>query len=220
MLLDSSTYFVLLASYFELSCCIIMLMQPQDQNPYNFILDPATQKRKPGLSMLQNPKQKNIFAVIFVIIIIMVVVIAVSIFQSLGKQDNGALVSVNAYQTEIIRISELGLKSATDPNTRATVSTLQSFITSDQVDTKSYLTKNGVTITPQQEILKKDSTLDTDLDTASQRNRYDEVLISILQDLQSAYKASLQSAIGETTTPNRKILLNNAAANILTFENS
>lgn len=192
-------------------------MQDQSQDPYNFIMDPnLQQKNRPA--MLQNPKQRIIISIVFVVVVLMVLFIAYSFIASLGKQDNSALISINAQQNEIIRISDLGLKEAKDPNTKTLVATLKSFVVSDQVDTESYLSKNGTKITPEQAVSKKDSSIDEDLETALQRNNYDEALLASLKDLQSSYKKSLSSALSDSSSTTRKQLLETAIANLNTYE--
>lgn len=192
-------------------------MPPQQSNQYDFIMNP-NQQRGGGPAFLQNPKNKIIVSVLFVSTILIVVIILFNVFTSLGKQSNDDMVSVVAWQTEIIRISQLGLKEARDPNTRTQLSTLNSFLQSDASATQSYLSSSGVKLKPEQLASQQDSTVTADLESATQLNKYDETLIAIIEEKTASYKASLRSALNATSTTNRKTVLDTAATNILTYE--
>lgn len=210
-------FFVHSISYFSRVSSIDTIELMQDENPYSFIMD-SNQNKSSGPSMLQNPRQRKIISVLFVLIVIMIAIIAVSFFASLGKQNNSSLITLNAQQTEILRISDIGLKEAKDPNTKALISTLQTFITSDQSAVKSFLSKNGTKLTPEINAQKLDKTSDSNLETASQRNNYDDTLLDILSDLQTEYKSMLANALSESSTTNRKSILDTATNNIATYE--
>ncbi len=193
-----------------------MLMQPQDQAPYNFILDPSSHRSR--LPFLQTPKQKRIVMVLFIAVILIFVLIVGNLLLSSGKQSNQDLVTVASYQTEIVRISKLGLKTAKDSNTRNRVSTLEAFVASDLSNSKDYLAKFGPKLTSKRAILKRDKTIDSALTTASETNTFDRTLITQLDSLQEKYKSSLQKALQASPTNNKKILLNKATTDILIFE--
>lgn len=193
-----------------------MLMPPQQQNDYDFIMGNGG-KQPGGSAFLKNPKNRLIASVGFVTIVVILLIIGVNFFLSLGKQDSSDLVDVVAYQTELGRITELGLKNARDPATRVKLATLSSFISSDVSSMKSYLSRNGVKLQPEQVSQRRDSQVESELETAAQLNRYDEKLLEILDEKTAAYKTVLRSALQATTTPNRKSLLDTAAGNIVLY---
>jgi hypothetical protein len=191
-------------------------MQPQDQNDFNFIMDPN--QGGSGPAVLQDPKKRIIISVLFVSVVLLLVVVAFAVFSSLTKKDNSSLVEVAAYQTEIVRISTLGLKESTDQSVRTTATTLQAFMQSDLSSTTSYIASTGAKFEKEQTALKYDPKVDKDLESAALRNNYDEVLLEIFDTTTSAYKASLQKAISLATNDKEKAVLESAAKNIIEYE--
>jgi hypothetical protein len=190
-------------------------MQP-DQNQYNFIMD--SQGASSGPALLQDPKKRNIIAVLFVVIILFFVVIAVAIFASLGKGNTSTMVDVVAYQAELLRISDLGLKGATDPTVRAKASTLQSFIQSDLAKSSSYLASTGKELEKTDYTIHLDTSVDKSLENAALRNAFEEELLKIFDATTSAYKISLQKALDSASSEKEREVIKSAGTNILTFE--
>jgi hypothetical protein len=191
-------------------------MQPQNQNDFNFIMD--SNQGGSGPAALQDPKKRIIISVLFVSVVLLLVVIAFAVFSSLTKKDSSSLVEVAAYQTELVRISTLGLKESTDQNVRTKATTLQAFMQSDLTNTTSYLSSTGVKFEKEQSSLKYDSKVDKDLESAALRNNYDKVLLEIFDSTTEAYKASLQKALNSTTIDKEKAVLEAAAKNIIEYE--
>lgn len=194
-------------------------MQPQN-NPYEFIMDPSKQKRPGGPAFLRSPKNRIVVGVMFIAVILTILLIGFSLISSIGKSSNNDLLSVAAYQTEIARISGLGLKSAKDSSTKAKLATFSAFITTDSQSTINYINSTGKKLKPEELTMQKDSKVDKELESATQLNKYDETVIEILEAKSAAYKASLQRAINAASTPKEKQLLSTAANNILTYENA
>ena len=191
-------------------------MPPNDQNQYDFIMDP-NRNRSSGPAFLQNPKQRNIVLVLFIIVVLFLVIVAFSVFSSLGSNDNEDLVLMSAYQTEIARVSELGLDNSTDLGTRTKIATLNSFINSDLVSNISYLDRNGREVKPQEQAAKRDSSIDTALDEAQKTNTYDDELNDQIETLVSGYASVLREASKSPEGPNKEALLTTAANNIDTY---
>ena len=192
-----------------------------NQNPYEFILDPSQQKKSGGPSFIQSPDKRTIVGIIFVIVTIIFIFAGFSLISSLNKQDGSKLANVAAFQTELIRVSDLGLAESTDANTRAKVSTLRAFISTDLNSMSSYAESAGLEITTVQFSTSDKEKINTALESASTRNRYDEELLETLDELSQKYKTSLQQAINENTTSTvRKSVLETAAENIVLYENS
>lgn len=190
-------------------------MQP-NQNEYNFIMQ--SPQNTSGPAFLQNPKQRNIIAVLFVVGILFIAVIVIAIFASLGSKNTSGIVNVAAYQTELVRISALGLKEARDPSTRAQAATLQSFTQSDLSQTTSYLGSVGKKFEKEDASLKLNTTVDKELESAALRNSFDEALLKAFDQTSAEYKLSLQKAINSASSDDEKAVLETAANNIITFE--
>lgn len=192
-------------------------MNPQQNDSYNFILDPASQP-KSGPGFLQNPKQRNIIAAVFVLIVLLLVFGAFAIFQSLGKQSNTALIDTQAYQTEIVRLSQAGLKDAQDPNTKKILSSFNASVGSDLQATASYMA--GIGVVPSEERLaqNKEKGIDKTLESARQRGNYDQAILEAIESASAGYKTALSSALEESSSKKRTEILNQAGANILILE--
>ena len=187
-----------------------------DQNPYNFILDPTQNKK---VSSLQDPKQRKIIAIIFVAVVVLIVTILASIILSSGKQSVKSTVDVVAYQTELLRLADAGLKSSKSSDVLSKIATLQAFISTDLTAATSVLTKNGTELSPLQLSSKSSPEVDSQLESASQRGAYDEVILDVIESTSSRYKQSLQAALTETSSAKLKVALETAATNILAYEN-
>jgi hypothetical protein len=192
---------------------------PPQNSEYQFIMD-STTGNAGGPAFLQDPKKRNIIAVLFVTVALLVVFIIIAIFMSFSGRSSSAIVDVAAYQTELLRISNLGLASATDPSVRAKAATMQAFIQSDLSNTTAYLASNGKSIEKTETALKLDTTIDKNLESAALRNRFEEELLKSLEATSKNYKSSLQVALNGSSNDEETAVLQSAAKNIITFEES
>lgn len=193
-------------------------MQPNNQDPYDFIMD-SSQKKPSGPAVLQDSKKRIIVAVLFVVAVLLIIVIAFFVITSLGKKNNSAITDVMAYQTELSRISALGLKGVTDASVRVRTSTLNSFMQSDVTQTTKYLKSEGAEITKIESASKLDPTVEKNLESATLRNAFDEELQSIIDKTTVNYKLALKKAINSVTSEKEKAILDIAVSNILIYEN-
>jgi hypothetical protein len=191
-------------------------MQP-DNNQFDFILDP-TQKKAGGPSILMDPKKKILVSVMFVLTVIILLIIGFSVFTSLSKKNNSALVDVYAYQTEIARVTGLGIAGAVDPAVKIQTSTINSFISSDLKNTTDFLAKSGKKTTKLEAASKLDSKLETNLKAATTRNSFDQEFKSALEKTSASYKIALKKALDNAGSQSEKKMLQAAADNIITFE--
>ena len=183
-----------------------MLMPPQ-QNQYDFIMN--DQPKGNGPAFLQNPKQRNLIAALFVLGVLLLVVIVFAFIMSLGRGNTSSLVDVAAYQTELIRISSTGVDEATESSTKNQASTLLAYTSTDL----SQLTSQIGSLNENQAVLRFTPTFDQELELAAQRNEYDKTLLEILDQINTAYLASLELAISETTSERTLIALQQALVN-------
>lgn len=191
-------------------------MQP-DQNQYQFIMDP-NQGNSGGPAFLQDPSKRNIIAIAFVGGVLLLALIGFMLFSALTSKNNAAAVDVAGYQSELVRISTLGIEQAKDPSVRAEVATILSFAQSDLNKTLGYLESNGKKFEEKDAAFYIDPEVDANLEAAALRNTYDEELLSALNATSALYKASLQQALNSVSTEEDLALFQTAAANILTFE--
>jgi Skp family chaperone for outer membrane proteins len=193
-------------------------MQP-DQNQYEFIMDPS-QVKGSGPAFLQDPKKRNIIAGLFVGTVLLLIVIIFAIVSSLSSSGTSAIVDVASYQTELARISTLGLTDAKEPSARAKAATMQAFVQSDLAQTTSYLASKGKKLGPAETALRLNSQVNKDLESAKLRNNFEQELLDALETTSQGYKSSLQAAINSASSEKEKEILQSAASNILVFEGS
>jgi hypothetical protein len=191
-------------------------MQPQ-QNDFNFILD-SSQNQTGGPAFLQDPKKRNIIAVLFVGGVLLLVMLIIIIISSLTSKNTASLVDVAVLQNEIVRITKLGLADASDPAVRVKVSTIGAFMQSDFTKTSSFLASNGRELDPEALALTQDTAVDESLESAALRNNFDETLLDEIDKKSASYKVALQKAINEASSESEKNLLNTAASNIIIYE--
>ena len=192
-------------------------MQPDNNNQFDFILDP-TQKKTAGPSFLQDPKKRIVVSVLFVLSFLILIIIGFSVFSSLSKKNNSALVDVYAYQTEIARITKLGLVSVVEPSLKIKTSTLNTFIASDLANSTSFLAKSGKKVTKLETDSRLDPKLEKNFEAAKTRNTFDDELMSAIESTSTSYKLVLKKALDSASSQTEKEFLQTAADNILTFE--
>lgn len=194
-------------------------MQPQDPDQFGFILDPNQQKTS-GPAILQDPKKRGIIMILFVSTVVLLAIIIGAFFFSLGGQKNSDLVELAAWQTELSRVVDIGLKDGDDPQIKAEAATMKSFIASDLQATTGYLASTGAQLKRERLVVYQNPQTTSTLSDAKQQNRFDEEYQRIINTTISNYKSSLQRALDTTSGPKRQQILETAAQNIITFENN
>jgi hypothetical protein len=189
-------------------------MQPQ--NPYDQILNPAAPPKKPFLFGAAG-KPKPAIMVLFVLLALTLIVAAYAVFSSLTSKNYDSVVSLAQRQEEIIRISELGLKKATDPSTMIYLATVRNVTQSEQTDTMAFLKKKGQEVSAVQLALKKDSSIDTALNTAEQNNTYDDVLLGKLNGQIVSYQRAIRSVTVDSSSKSEKALFETLTTNAKTI---
>ena len=183
-------------------------------NPYGFIMETP---RKPKRSLLPNNnsmKSRLIFAVGGLLILI----VAASIFSSVlsrGKQSTTlGLTKLAAEQQEIIRVTDLGIKGATDPSVVAYAETTKLTVLSQQVKLVSYLASHKIKMTPKLLATQVNPRTDAALTAAKAANHYDSHLTETLQSLLTIYANNLKVNYNNAAGPKSKTLLANSYTNI------
>lgn len=193
-------------------------MEPQNQNPYDFIVNPNGPQhgKSPGINF-SSGKNKILIYAVFGLVAIILLIIGISVISSLGKTNNQDLVEVDAQQTEIVRIIELGQKDARSADVLNQLATLNVLISSDKSAVESLLTKRSVKPDKNALASAKNSDTDSALDKAKQIGNYDDVLIQQISKQSNEYYQSLKTALSDASTNAEKNLLNTAISNIQLF---
>ncbi len=183
-------------------------------NPYDFIVNPSGNNPKRVVNFNSGGKNKMVVFGIFGLGIIIVLIIGFSLLTSLGKTNNQDLIKVEAQQTELLRIIELGKKDATDSALLNRLSSLETLVTSDKTKVAKLLSDRGVETNKTILASEKDADVDSALEKAKQNGNYDDVLLSKVSDRSNSYYSSLKTALSDAKTKTEKELLNISISNL------
>ncbi len=196
-------------------------MQPDQQNPYSFILnDQSGQKPPTQFGSDSGGSARILKAVLFLTGVVVVLIIGFSVITSIGKTNNEDLVSVLAYQTELDRVIELGKKESTDITLKNDLASLQAALASDQNELTTLLEARAVKVSKESLASKKDSKIDSTLESSKLNNTYDEALRTAMKSLAGKYVDALRTALSDTASANETTLLETAGNNIVTYSAS
>ena len=188
------------------------------ENPYDFILQGPQKPKKTLIPTGGSQKQRILLAITGLIIFILLAVAIFGVLSSLGGDETQAILGIAQTQTELVRISTAGGNKARDLTTLGFAESVQLTLTTNQQQTTRYLTSQNVKINPKVLVLGQKTQTDASLKSAEQAGRYDEELLTVLQNSLSAYKTQLNSAYQNATSVKQKNLLLNLynQANALT----
>lgn len=187
-------------------------MQP-DQNQYNFIMNPGTNNSS-GPNFLRDPKKRIFVAIAFVSFVVLIAIILVGVFLSLTSKSSAGIKDVVAYQTEILRVSEIGLKDSTDNSIKAKIASLQSFMASDLAKA----TKSSGKLSKEELAKYQDDSVDKALVSAKATNTFDSVIIQQLDELLAEYQEKLEGTYDSSSNETTKIALNTANNNVVIYQ--
>jgi hypothetical protein len=174
----------------------------QQPNQYDFIMGSPNAPKQP-FSFKNGPSNRLFFLVIIgAAVLIIPFIIYMMLFA--GAPDNKAqLTKLVQQQTELIRVSEIGLKQSRDNAARNLAKTTSLSVSSDLASLKASL--NSQKVKTPAKLLNGGKNTQTDqlLTTAGQNNRFDEAFLKELQEELTAYQKSIKSAYEVTT--NKKL---------------
>lgn len=198
---------------------MLILMQPNNQqpapppqDPYHFIMN-ADHKSKKGLLPSANHSSLK-GRLLMALGAGTILIIAFILFSSLvlGSKDKNAqtLIGVVAQQQEIVRVSDIGLKSATDSSTKDFAETVKLSVLSQQSELTKYLTKQKQKMTPLQIAAKKNAQTDADLTAALKNNRFDDLFKETMLSSLNEYKTALAKSYDSASNATIKTILKNS----------
>lgn len=162
-------------------------MQPQPD--YDFIVNAKHPAKKPMLPGGASKQSRIFIALGGALVLVIVAFIVMTLLSSTGNGDKETLTKAAQQQTEIIRISKIGMEKARDPATKNLATTAALSLQSDQ----SALLKR-VKVPAKELALGKNSKTDVTLTTAEQSNRFDEVFTQVLQTELINYQKTIKKA--------------------------
>jgi hypothetical protein len=195
-------------------------MPPQtpesSQSDFDFMLKQQSQNQSSGkLSNLGKPAKILVAAVL-------ALAIAIGAALLLGGSDSNSqqVLDLMAQNQEIVRVSEAQEQKFKDANTKDFSATTQAVLASQKFQMGDYLNKSGVKYNEKQLAVKKNSSTDTQLQTAAQNNNLESAYLTYLKTSLTAYSNSLSQAFQAADSQTLKGTLQSAYSSLQTLLNS
>jgi hypothetical protein len=192
---------------------------PPQGNPYDFIVNPnQQQKKKLGLPSTGGKNDKLMRVVVILVAVVILITLAGFVMNLLGssqRKNVNQLVTVAQKQTELIRVSEIGIKKARTNEAKNLAITTQLTLTSQQAALSEAVKKAGGKLENKTLALGKDTKTDQLLTQAEQSNNFDAVFLEKLKSELTEYAQSVKKAYDSSSSKKTKqaleIQFNNAA---------
>lgn len=169
-----------------------------EQNPYQFIVDESHPK-KGSLPNFGASKQSRLFIVLGGVLVLTILgIIIASILSSASNAGQNEIIKAAQKQTELVRVSEIGLKLAKGSSAKNLATSINLSLQSDQAALLSTLSANGLKVSTKELALGKNQKTDTLLTSAEQSNKFDEIFIQTIQAQLVDYQKTLKSAYDKT----------------------
>jgi hypothetical protein len=185
-------------------------MHPQDNNPYDFIMNPSAPPPKKGLPIPgsnSNPFLVKIGLIVGGVIILMIAVtVALNLFTG-GKTSTEEFQSLAQTQQEVIRVAEIGDNDARSQSVKNAAKNIKLSVTTQQLKTLGYLSKNDITMKTKELELKTNSENDTKLDEANQTSTFDGVFLQVMRGILESYGSDLRKLYDTTSNADAKKII-------------
>lgn len=183
-------------------------MQPE-QTPapnYDFIFNPQQPQKKGFLS--GNSTQKRILIIVAIVVVLLMLSIGIisALFGSKVSNTEQLLV-VAQKQTELIRISEVGIKNSRTTASKNLAVTTKFTMTSEQKPLLQALASQGVKTNAKELALGKNADTDKRLEAGRQSNTFDQVFTEVTKAQLVQYQQAVKAAFDSTTNVKIKSVL-------------
>lgn len=174
-------------------------------NPYEFIINPNTPKKRPLLPGNNSFFVKlGLFLAGFVLLLVVLGVILSAVFSRNDVKPE--LIETAQMQQEILRIASND-SSADHQASKDVAASIQLTVLSDQQSLLKYLAGRGTKVNVKTLALGKDSKADQLLESAKATNTYDTAYLQTLATDLAAYQAKLQAIYEKTSSKTLKASL-------------
>jgi predicted outer membrane protein len=175
-------------------------MQPQQtpqlpNNNFDFIMNPAQAPHKSPFGGGSSMATRALVVVGGLFLLIIIIAVAVNVFAKSGASfDKSAVLSVAQDQTEIIRLSTIGVQNSVSQNNKNFSVTTQLGMATEQQNLLAYLATKGYKPNPKSLLLKQSSKTTTLLESATSSSTFDVAYTGVMQQELQAYKQDLTKA--------------------------
>ena len=178
---------------------------PVSTNPYDFILNPNANQKKPAAANASGP-MRLLLGIGLIGGILLIVGLALTQFLPKGTSGE-SLVGLIQQQQEIIRVSTQAQQTAQSETIKGFAYTVNLSVSTSQQQLQNYATKAGTKIDPKQLSLKQDATTDKLLENAKATSTYDSAVKKVLSTLLQDYLDQLKETYKQTSNANLKKIL-------------
>ncbi len=180
-------------------------------NPYDFITQPSAPKK--GRLFGGSKKQRILIIGVGVMLLFIVVSLIIGL---LGSADTGLkadYLTAAQQQTELIRISDIGVKQARSAEAKNLAFNAKSSLVSEQPALLKLAKKARASTDAKSLSGSKDSQTDALLTNAAQTNQFDAIFIKTMQTNLKNYQATLKKIYDQSTQQTTKDILSKDYAN-------
>ena len=183
------------------------IMQPEQQNPYDFIIDEPAVK-KGGFSLNTNSKKQRL-AIVAIGAIILVIIAAVifSLLSNMGKKEITQLYKISAAQQDLIELTSLGAKNARTSALVGQSTTASIIITGQDKDTTSYFTDLKVKNFTKKVAAYRNKNFVKLLDEATKNGNYDDTYKALYSNRLDEYSSLLNQTYSASSNKKLKAML-------------
>jgi hypothetical protein len=181
-----------------------------DYSQYDFIMNHGQKPKKglmPSLPTGNSKKQRIILMSGLGLGLFVGLIIVSMLLSSAGKNATQPLVSIAQQQQEIIRVADLGTRSARASATSALAETTELTTTSGQQKTITYLTQKRRKVSTKELAAKQNTQTDAAFKTATANGDFDETFITTIAKLLTDYRTSLSKQYDASNNKTEKTLL-------------
>lgn len=199
-----------------ISATIVLMSNTHPEPDYDFIMAANHKPKKPILPRGNSKQSRIVIVVVGAVVLVAILAIVAALINRASSAGHDTLVLAAQEQTELIRISTIGVDKARDPGTKNLAVTAQLSLKSDQTALLSH-----VKVSPKELAFGKNTKTDIALTTAEQSNKFDEAFTAELKKELATYQKTLKTAYDEASSKKLKTTLsdNYTHANTLIGEN-
>ncbi len=162
-------------------------------NPYEFITNPGPPPKKSLLPKGNSKMQRLIIAAAGATILLLIVLIFLSFLSRGSATLKADYLKLLQQQTELIRVSDIGLTKAKQPEAKNLAITAKLTLTSQQTETLKLAKSAGAETNTKFLVLGKNAQTDTQLTAAEQANQFDVTFVKTMLEGLQAYQKTLKS---------------------------
>jgi hypothetical protein len=181
--------------------------QPQRHNPYDFINNPQAPSKKSLLPGGNSRMARLIVVGAGAVILIIVASIVNMLLNRPAANLRKDFVSALSQQSELIRISEIGMKDSEGDKAKDIAITTNLVLTSDYNTLLALAKSSKVNVTKEDLVRSKNTKTDDELAQAKQIGQFDQVFIETIQTQLIAYQGTLKSVFDASTKDSSKQLI-------------